>query len=42
MDGMLDGEAYDRLVAATTTPRERLVVRLAGEAGVAQIGRAHV
>jgi PAS domain S-box-containing protein len=35
MDGTLDGEAYDRLVAATTTPRERLVVRLAGEAGVA-------
>ena len=35
MDGTLDGEAYDRLVAAMTTPRERLVVRLAGEAGVA-------
>ncbi|QLD86061.1 PAS domain S-box protein [Natronomonas halophila] len=34
MEATLDGTAYERLREAATTGRERLVVRLAGEAGV--------
>ena len=42
MDGALDGESYDRLVAAATTPRERLMIRLAGEAGVTPAEQARI
>jgi PAS domain S-box-containing protein len=42
MGGVLDREAYDRLLEAATTARERLVVRLVAEAGIAPAEQVRV
>ncbi|MFP4625419.1 MAG: bacterio-opsin activator domain-containing protein [Natronomonas sp.] len=42
MDDPLDRQAYERLLEATRTTRERLVVRLVGEAGIRPVEQTRI